>query len=223
MKQPTLILISILLPTLVAGQIINPGCNDLTVENIQMDDDTANLMKVTVSNSCSTCTPNNCVYMEVRVIRTVVPFDTIASSNCYCEFSPPNGGGQRTYSLTATVTSLPPLNEIRFSHPCGSFGGCDTVPFSPTLGILANEIYNSINIYPNPFIDTISITIQQQNAKQSSILIRNMFGQPVFSEQVNNLKSNYTRTFELSELAKGIYLLDVIVDGARTVKMVLKE
>src|SRR5436190_8716433 len=129
MKKLITILLTGLLPSLMLGQVINPHCTELTLENIEMDNDTADLMKVTISNSCSNCTLNGCIYADVRVIRIVSPFDTVATNGCPCAVSPLNGG-QSTYSLTATVTSLPPLSDIRVSFRCSGIDGCDTIPFS---------------------------------------------------------------------------------------------
>ncbi|MBK5284202.1 MAG: hypothetical protein JJE25_02275 [Bacteroidia bacterium] len=162
MKKLTVILATILLPAVLLGQFNPPGCNDLTVENIQMDDDTANLMKITISNSCTSCTSglNGCVYEELRVVKTVSPFDTIAASNCFCLWSPDNSS-QRMYSINSTVTSFPPLTDIRVSLMSCE---CDIIPFSTTLGVLSNEISDSINIYPNPMVN--EFTIQNKSSQQ---------------------------------------------------------
>ena len=83
-----------------------------------------------------------------------------------------------------------------------------------------NQIY--IYIYPNPSLSEISITIQKQ-IKQVSFIINNVLGQTVFIKNENNLSSNYTETIDLSFLSKGIYFLDINIDGERTVKKIVKE
>ena len=76
---------------------------------------------------------------------------------------------------------------------------------------------------PNPFISEISITIQKQNIKQATFTIKNILGQTIFNIQENNLSSTYIKTIDLSFLSKGIYFLDVIIDGEQTVKKIVKE
>jgi type IX secretion system substrate protein len=78
-------------------------------------------------------------------------------------------------------------------------------------------------IYPNPFTSNISIIIQKQNFKQASFTIKNILGQTVFHKQKNDIISPYTKTIDLSFLSKGMYFLEVIIDGERTVKKIVKE
>lgn len=84
-------------------------------------------------------------------------------------------------------------------------------------------------IYPNPFTDEIFIGIQPQNLKQATMVIRNVFGQTVFSSEDNKLKNIFTPTIDLRNLASGIYFLDITIDalGAdkeeRMVKKIVKQ
>ena len=108
----------------------------------------------------------------------------------------------------------------------GSIAATNVVKFvsPPVCATAINENAeqeNHISIYPNPFTSTI--TIQNQNFNQVKFTIHNIFGQSVFNEQENNLSSNYTKTIDLSFLSQGIYLIDIIIDGERTVKKIVKE
>ena len=193
-----IILISLMMSAkLTFGQIINPHCTELTVENIVMDDDTANLMKVTISNSCTTCTLNACIYVEVRVIETVFPFDTIASSNCFCGIS--NNGDIITYALVSTVATLPPLSNIRVSFPCGSGGGCDTVPFSATLGINTNVTSDKYYVFPNPTGNELNIQIN--SSEIFHFILYNSLGEKIIDKPLLNKKS----TVDLSSYSNDIY------------------
>jgi len=99
----------------------------------------------------------------------------------------------------------------------------DTICFSGYLGI--NKIINQINIsiYPDPFTSEISISLLKQNSKQATFIIQNFLSQTVFIDQENNLSNDYTKTIDLSFLSKGIYLLDINIDGERTVRKIVKE
>src|SRR5687768_13705704 len=116
MKSFRLLSAFLLLSFLWKTQFNPPRCNYLSVPAIMMDNDTANLMKVTIANSCSNCASGlgGCVYMQLKVIRIVSPFDTIAGTTCWCLWSP-NNNSQRTYSIPATVSVLPPLSDLRVS------------------------------------------------------------------------------------------------------------
>lgn len=202
----------------VFGQA-SPSCNDLIVENIQMDDDTVNLVKVTISNSCSTCASgiNGCVYSELRIIKTVSPFDTIASSNCFCLWSPDNSN-QKTYFINSTVSSLPSLTDIRVSFMnCG----CDTIPYSITLKINENILENNYSISPNPFS---SSTIFQTDKvfKDLSLTLYNSFGLQV--KQIKN-NSGQTITLHRDNLPSGLYFIRLTQDNktSTTNKLIITD
>lgn len=81
----------------------------------------------------------------------------------------------------------------------------------------------SVLISPNPFSDMIEIALERQGLKQASFTIKNISGQTVFSQQENNLSNNYKKTIDLSFLSKGIYFLEMDVDGERSVKKIVKD
>ncbi len=94
--------------------------------------------------------------------------------------------------------------------------------FEP-LGI--NETSNNSNVlvYPNPFTSNIAISLQKENLNEATFTISNMLGQVVFTKAENNLASSYTKILDLSYLPNGVYLVEVIADGERVVKKVVKE
>lgn len=102
------------------------------------------------------------------------------------------------------------------------------------LDSLGNTVFTSVfnpennfqplSIYPNPFIDNISITIQNQNPTQSTITIKNILGQTVFTEQPGIRTFKPGTSLDLGFLSKGIYFLEVVLkDGERMVGKIVKE
>ena len=79
------------------------------------------------------------------------------------------------------------------------------------------------SVFPNPFTSFLSITIPEQNINHLSITIKNIFGQTVFSKQPETLNRKPETSFDLSFLPQGIYLVEVIADGERMVKKVVKQ
>ncbi|MEP7170083.1 MAG: T9SS type A sorting domain-containing protein, partial [Bacteroidota bacterium] len=84
-------------------------------------------------------------------------------------------------------------------------------------------ISSEFGVYPNPFVNTVSIIIHKKNIKEAIFTVRNILGQTVFDKREINLSNTYTKTIDLSFLLKGIYFLDVIIGGERKVKKIVKE
>lgn len=98
---------------------------------------------------------------------------------------------------------------------------CDTTVATATINHSVNV--SGISVYPDPFASEITISIQEHNLKQATFAIKNIFGQTVYLRDESNFSIACTKTIDLSFLLKGIYLLDVIIDGERTVKKIVKE
>jgi hypothetical protein len=114
--------------------------------------------------------------------------------------------GNMTYTLTENIKVI---NE---------FDECP--PNSINDLLLA---FSDLIVYPNPFSSSISITINKTNIKNVTFKVYDILGQKVFSKEENNFKSSNVKTIDLSLLSKGIYLLEVNVDGERTAKKIVKE
>ncbi|MEO8146523.1 MAG: T9SS type A sorting domain-containing protein [Bacteroidia bacterium] len=95
-------------------------------------------------------------------------------------------------------------------------------PGSP-LSIDIKNISNIWNLFPNPFQENLSISIQKQYFKQVLITIKDILGQIVFIEEDENLNNNYSKTIDLSFLSNGIYFVELYIEGERTVKKIVKQ
>ncbi len=120
------------------------GCEHLTVTNIRVLDAT---VVVTVYNDCDDCFSGfqSPVYNEMIMIRTVAPFDTIASSNCYCLVSPEDND-TLTYQLYLLQPEIPPAGEFMISFRFI----CDSLSLDLPLSIKNEEPGKGIYAYPNP-------------------------------------------------------------------------
>jgi len=82
---------------------------------------------------------------------------------------------------------------------------------------------NYISVSPNPFTTTLSISLQKENLQQADFTITNIIGQPVYTKHESNLSSTYTKTLDLSYLPAGVYFLEVIAGGERSVRQLIKQ
>ncbi|MBL0340590.1 MAG: T9SS type A sorting domain-containing protein [Bacteroidetes bacterium] len=96
----------------------------------------------------------------------------------------------------------------------GSYPWADFIEIIPT-GI--ENLYTKIGVteFPNPFNNSISIHIEKPNSLLATFVIKSVLGQVVFSIEESKLSNSYTKSIDLSVVSKGIYLLEVIVDGEK--------
>ena len=78
-------------------------------------------------------------------------------------------------------------------------------------------------VYPNPTSGDISINIQKDDLKDASFTLTNTNGQIIYQNTADHLAHSYTKILDLSKLPAGVYMLEVMVDGERIVKKILKE
>lgn len=80
-----------------------------------------------------------------------------------------------------------------------------------------------VNVYPNPFVNDVSITLQKEHPQQAIFTINNAIGQVIYHRTETNISSTYTKNLDLSNLPNGLYFIEVDVDGEKIVKQVVKE
>ena len=81
----------------------------------------------------------------------------------------------------------------------------------------------SLSIYPNPFNSELDITLTQQNLHSAAVIITNILGQTIYTQHETNLSPTYTTMLDLSYLPNGVYFLEVVADGERMVREVVKQ
>ena len=75
-----------------------------------------------------------------------------------------------------------------------------------------NEINNTFSIYPNPTTGQFVIETTGFNNASVNVTVRDLEGRIVYNEAINNANSALTKSFDLSDNAKGIYFI-TIQDG----------
>lgn len=92
-----------------------------------------------------------------------------------------------------------------------------------TVGINEITAHVQMQVYPNPFANEVSISIQQQQLHEATFTITNAAGQVVYHRIETNLSNSYTKMLDLSNLSKGLYFVTVQVGEERMVRQVVKE
>ena len=76
---------------------------------------------------------------------------------------------------------------------------------------------NGVSIYPNPFIE--ELTIETNSDKVQRLEILNLMGQTVYTSYINNKKT----TINTSAFANGVYILKLYTDKETVVRKFIKE
>jgi hypothetical protein len=82
---------------------------------------------------------------------------------------------------------------------------------------------NTVNVYPNPFSNSINVKFSQPNNKNVLITLRDFQGKVIFIDTKIKLNNLYTQTFFPENLPIGVYFLDINVNGVWTTKKLIKN
>jgi hypothetical protein len=209
MKSFIVLTIPFLLSLTIFGQN-PPTCSDLAIEEIYID--TTGSWALTLSNSCSDCASamNGPVYCELMVISTIAPFDTLAANDCYC-FQTPENNGERTYTISSVVSTIPALSALRVSF---IYCGCDSIPFASGMSIDESERDKGYSIFPNP--SNSNPTLHTFTAlKEATLTIYNSNGQQI--QQLKNI-SGKNFTLDPGDSSDGLYFIEVVENSKTLIK-----
>ena len=67
---------------------------------------------------------------------------------------------------------------------------------------------SELSVYPNPSRDVFNITFTSESKQSIELRIINLVGEIIFTETLENFEGEYTKSFNLSEYSKVVYLLD---------------
>lgn len=97
-----------------------------------------------------------------------------------------------------------------------------------TTGILTPGIktYNEVlfSVYPNPVSDhvTVELTPTEPNSK-GSYTIYGVIGNVILHKELNGISGSYKETVDMSALAKGLYTIQMNVNGVSSTKKIIKN
>jgi hypothetical protein len=116
---------------------------------------------------------------------------------------------------TSTGASNLQYPEIAWHATCSSCGVVTwSLPVDHTL--VKNTVDQpTINAYPNPATNRLSVTFKLGSVSNVSVFLTNMVGQTVATQSINNV-SEGKAVFNTSELANGVYMYSVNTNGTRS-------
>lgn len=108
--------------------------------------------------------------------------------------------------LTVVVTNTNTTLTLLRSNVCGTVGVDEQV-----------KDMDELNVFPNPAQDKITVMLGDKMLNNAMVTFWNVLGEKVLA--VNGVSSS----IDISGLTRGVYLMEVLVDGERVVRRVVKE
>ncbi|MBC8486067.1 MAG: C10 family peptidase [Bacteroidetes bacterium] len=72
-----------------------------------------------------------------------------------------------------------------------------------------NESFGNLKVYPNPANNLLNISFSLDESQSFDIKLLSVTGEVVYVESTNEFSGNYVNTIDLSEIAKGVYFLNL--------------
>lgn len=103
----------------------------------------------------------------------------------------------------------------------------DVYEYTPDSLVILTSVSENLNvadisIAPNPAGDKVSITFPGKDFKNMTLIVRNVTGE-ILLERTENGFSAGNITIDVGQFARGVYFLDMNIDGARARKILLKQ
>jgi hypothetical protein len=98
------------------------------------------------------------------------------------------------------VLNIPPYNTLLSSNACSVVTGTDEI-----------ETDTYVIIYPNPTSGNFSLSFNAIEKLTYVIELRNALGQPVYKEEISNLRDKCVKDFHFDGMAKGVYTVSIAI------------
>lgn len=123
------------------------------------------------------------------------------------------GGNELILVGNVNFNNTPTLNIlISATDAEGSFEKAFTLTVNDALG-LADEVSNTLGVYPNPGADQLSINFEHSLQGDLTIKILDLAGRTIHSiESVKN-QSNWSRLIDMAGEKAGVYLVEMTLEG----------
>ncbi len=81
--------------------------------------------------------------------------------------------------------------------------------------------YENVSVYPNPSSDILNVSFEVEKAGELEVKLINLNGQVIRNEVINNFNGQFKHSFDISDEAKGIYILSIISEKGKIDKKIV--
>jgi Secretion system C-terminal sorting domain/SprB repeat len=200
------------------------------------------VVTVTDGNSCIKTTSVVITQASQIVWSPVIVSPATSGSNGTIVVAVSGGTGVKTYLLTPAIGTQSPAGTFNnlvvgtYTVKATDSKGCTvtTTSIIATTSIVINsgiiekisesaEIDNSINVFPNPTIGPVSVSFSAMKEQAATILVLDLSGKILRRVEVNLNKGDNVVQLDLTDIANGTYLIQVIDLQKRTSAPVIKQ
>ncbi len=158
--------------------------------------------------SQSNTTPNN----------ATVDFDATGTTDGQVFLWSTNNGTNNQTGTTIQEVYTQNINDtvnLSVMNACGSVDTSFVVTIQG-IGIEDNMISRTLKVYPNPNQGKFRVSFELDGLKQVELSLTNALGQQVYSKELGKVSGIQNEDLDISDLAKGIYVLQVDANGQRS-------
>lgn len=198
------------------------------------------LPTVTTVYTATDVDANGCSSASTQITITVYNVPTISVSGvstiCKNNTTDLTASGASSYSWTPSASLNSAMGASVTASPTttttytvtGTNSSCSgttsaTVVVNLCTGIEEEVLNNSFQVYPNPTNGNLTVTFNTSKANDVIIRLTDMKGNEVYRESKNQINGEYKTTIDLSNQAKGIYLVTLITgEGVVNSKIIVE-
>ena len=141
--------------------------------------------------------------------------DASASTNATAfswDFGNGNSGSDVLDTATYQTNGMYTITLVA-SNSCGS----DTATYTAgvNIGLDENPVSRSLQVYPNPTDGVVTIAFDLTASANAAIRIVDMRGRVVKERSESNLNARYKEQWDLNDLAKGMYMIEIKTGGIK--------
>jgi hypothetical protein len=91
------------------------------------------------------------------------------------------------------------------------------------VGVEEAEVFAGLQVFPNPASDALNLNFNLQQNQNVDIRLVNVTGEAVYTGQLSNVSGTVSHRIDVSNLAKGIYILNLTSsEGSVNKKVIIK-
>jgi plastocyanin len=175
----------------------------------------------TVMASGTTFSPANLTVSTNDVVHWVFEGTHNVISGTACtpdsKFNSGTKNNAETYDFTFVDAGTYPYY---CSFHC-SMGMTGVITVNQTAGIAENSSLSLLKSYPNPFTNATKVQYSLSKPSVVGVDIVNVAGQKIFTMETYKVSGDNSEQLDLSQLAKGFYIMQLSIDGMPTKELVL--